>query len=68
MKIHIIIKVRGLNLFLGIALTKLRKFDLAICMYDHALQINSNNELTFGFKGKKLRFNFRIRANIIIKI
>ena len=48
---HSLIKVRNLDLFSGIALNNLGKFNEAIEMYDRALQINSNSSVTYHNKG-----------------
>ena len=45
------VKVRALDLFLGVALNNLGKFDEAIVMYDRALKINPNESKIYFNKG-----------------
>ena len=59
MQMHMLTKVRYIELFSGVAFHNLGKFDDAIKMYDQALKINPNNEGTYNSKGKIYRVIFR---------
>ena len=60
MKKLMLIKVVDFNfdLFLGIALVKLAKYNEAIKMYDQALNINPNDENAYVNKGIRFILNF----------
>ena len=63
MQKHTPIKVRVIDLFSGVALMNLGKFEEAIIMYDRALKINPNDAETYTDKGKSYRFIFRSCTN-----
>ena len=64
----IIVKVRDLILFLGIALSRLRKFVEAIKMLDYSLYINPNHANAYIIKGRDLDLYIRTCTNVIRKI
>ena len=62
------IKVYFLDLFPGIALEGLGKFEEAIMMYDQYLKINPNDPVAYFNKGMSSRFIFRNCAKWFGKI
>ena len=59
MQMHMLTKVRVLDLIPGVAFDNLGKFDDAIKMYNQALKINPNDANAYINKGKIYRVIFR---------
>ena len=68
MQKHTPIKVRVIDLFSGVALMNLGKFEEAIIMYDRALKINPNDAKTYLNKGHRYFLFIRKYIDQIEKI